>query len=150
MQESCDMAIPFLAPIQNESSVKEAAKMGGLPVLMMGFNCLLISWSGSTKDSVSNVIFFGVLGFAIILVLFSFRIRSGKIASLPNLSGLSTVFFCFSSIFLLFGNILQNGVAAGGMMSAIGLVIPTMAMLLSVNGQRGWNWLRKNYRTMTL
>lgn len=138
------MGSSFWMPVNDEASARDAVKMGGLPILLIGFNTLVFCLIGFLQGSLSNTLVIGGVILSLLLVVFSFRIRSGKAGSLPYLSALFLIFFVLSALFSLIGNILQGGAVVGGVMFVVGLIVPVLAMLLSISGLRGWNWLRKN------
>jgi heme/copper-type cytochrome/quinol oxidase subunit 4 len=138
----------FWLPVYDEDSAREATKMGGLPVLLLGANVALFSWLEFSKKAISGEAAIVGLVVSVVLIVFAFRIRANRVASLPYLVALALIFFVVNAIFSFFVGLIVNGVFVGGVTFVVTMIVPIFATLLAVSGIRGWLWLRKNKMKM--
>ncbi|WP_322890478.1 MULTISPECIES: hypothetical protein [unclassified Yoonia] len=92
----------------DEKSAKEAAKMAGLPVLLLGANALILALSGLVNQSASMTVAGSYLTMALCLSFIAFRIRAGHAGWIP-LAGLLFLVFIAVSVCRL----IRSGKLAG-------------------------------------
>ena len=138
----------FWLPIYNQDSAETAMKMGGLPILILGLNIALISTTNFMNTQITKGLFLTGLITALILIVFSFRIRGNKTASLPYLTGLFLCFFIVNTFISFVYSIALHGLSAGSTMFVITWIIPIFASLFAISELRGWWWMKKNNISM--
>ncbi|WP_338550326.1 hypothetical protein [Roseovarius phycicola] len=133
----------------DESSAKEAVKMAGLPILIMGANVALLTLV-SLVQPVPNLAFAGVTAFiALLLFVLAFRIRAGHASRVPVAVFLFVAFFVGNAVFSYWAwKVLGSGQSTGAGL-VMGWIVPTICMILVVAGLRGWIWLKANKAVTT-
>ncbi len=134
----------FWIVMRDEISAKEAVKMSGLPVLVMGGN-LMVMGSIALAQSAQNMTFSAAVGvLAILLILMSFRIRAGH-------SGWLALVLILFGVFLG-GTAYISAIAWTTATQPFGITLQLIAswivqlfcIALVGAGLRGWHWLRKH------
>ncbi len=139
-----DTATParFWVPITDEAAAREALKMGGLPILGLGVSLLFLARTSFVATTLPLGFISIYLVLAAVFIVFAFRIRSGKAASLPYLAA---AFFCFITVELVFSFIYSAGSVGEGW-AEISVVlthaVTFLAAFMAVRGVRGWRYLK--------
>ncbi|MEE9454193.1 MAG: hypothetical protein V3V13_07415 [Paracoccaceae bacterium] len=128
----------------DKESAETSARMAGLPVLILGINagvfaCINILGATSTKPTaIASMLI------SIILIIFAFRIRSARYASLPYLSALFLLFTIYNMGNDVYFYLYTSGFQLETVAIIIGWIVPVFASALSISGLRGWHWLKHN------
>ena len=80
--------------------------MGGLPILALGDSVIVLARTGFTATTMHLGIILAYVVVGLIFIVFSFRLRQGRAASLPYLVA---GFFCFSIADLVFAFVFSVG-----------------------------------------
>lgn len=128
----------------DEDSAREAVKMGGLPVLVMGANAALTSLLAffQTPQNLAIVTWCAII--ALLLIIIAFRIRAEKLAWVPFALVMFAVFLVVNAFF----SYIVWKAAGGGLINAVqimrGWIIPLICIFLALSGFKGWLWLKAN------
>jgi hypothetical protein len=131
------------APIISEETAREAVKMGGLPILALGASVIVLARTGFTATTIHLAVILAYLIVGLIFIVFAFRIRKGRAASLPYLVA---IFFCFSIAELFFAFVFSAGSVGEGWAEISVIlthIVTFIAAFLAIKGLRGWWYLRK-------
>jgi len=129
---------------QDEASAREAVKMAGLPILVLGGNGFLFSLLllTATPPNPAGAAISALI--AILLVVLAFRIRAGRAAWVP----LSFLLFCLfigaNAVSAYLAWAISGGPGLTGAQIVMGWIVPLICLILSLAGLRGWIWLRAN------
>ncbi|WP_155122062.1 hypothetical protein [Martelella mediterranea] len=134
----------YWLPVDDEESARDAVKMSGLPVLVMGLNFVILSLFPSPYQATSDYssVISGVV--ALVLIFVAFRIRGGHAGLVPGTTSLFCVFIVLNAVLPYIGYFLAGGRDLDLFRLTISLIIPAICAALALNGWRGWRWLRKN------
>jgi len=119
-------------------------KMGGLPVLILGASMLFLGLTIFTETLLPAELAIVSVVLGLVFIVFSFRIRQGRSASLPYLIG---AFLAYVVVELGMALVLSVGIFGIGV-SNIAVVLALhaatfLAVALAARGLRGWRYMRQ-------
>lgn len=128
--------------VQDEASARDAVRMSGLPVLLMGANAALFALVTSVRPVSNPILLVSSVAIAFLLVLLAFRIRAGHAAWIPFVLILFAAFlgvsgFSSYSLWRLAGKTQTSGAHL-----VLSWIIPIICLVLVIGGFRGWRWLK--------
>ena len=132
----------YWIPVIDEASARDAIRMSGLPILLMGANAALLALVTSVQPFPDTVMIASAVAIAFSLILLAFRIRAGHAAWIPFALILFAAFLgvnLFSS-YIGWQVAGQNTTVSGQIL--LGWIVPTICLILMVGGFRGWLWMR--------
>ncbi len=141
------MSSSFWMQVKDENTAREATKMGGLPIFMMGINIAIISYNLSGLNFIVSLVLYFV---SAVFIIFSFRIRSGKVASLLALNIIFIVFLFLNLSLLIYLIYFHELLAVSRGAVLAGIPINILLLLFSISGIRGWLWLKRNNFEMSM
>lgn len=132
----------YWAVVDDEPSARNAVRMAGLPVLLMGGVEAVAALTAAMETPADGNAALGSAAGAILLIALAFRLRGGHAGWVP----LVVLIFMIMLALRLWVSIAawnaagQNGIAGAGLL--IGWIIPLICLALMLGGLRGWLWLR--------
>jgi|GEM_PF-2862299 len=140
-----DQPIPtgYWAPITDEATARDAVKMGGLPILALGVSLIFLARTAFVSTTMPLALVALYLAAAAVFIVFAFRIRSGRAASLPYLAAL---FFGFVLVELVLSFVYPVGsvdLGWSGFSIILNHLVTFLAAALAYRGLRGWRFLRR-------
>lgn len=126
----------YWASVDDESSARDAVRMAGLPVLIMAATEGLRALT-QVIDGDQGAMWVSA-GFAALLTVVAFRLRSGHAAWVPLVFLLFAVMTGFRLMQLVEG----WNAAVIVIQLLTGWIIPLLCALLMIGGLRGWLWMR--------
>ncbi|MDT0683453.1 hypothetical protein RM543_12220 [Roseicyclus sp. F158] len=130
--------------LEDRASARNAVRMSGLPVLLMGANAALLALVSSVRPFPDMAVVSSAAAIAALLVLMAFRIRAGHAAWIPFASMLFIAFLGVSLFSSYIGWQVAGGNPTTGAQILLGWIIPAICLILMVSGLRGWFWMRQN------
>ncbi len=128
----------------DQASALEAVRMAGLPLLLMGFNLLVLALLTLSASPSLAAFALGMLGTALACIILAFRLRGGHAGWVPIVALLFVTYLAASlalTIFVTRASAIPN---MSGTMIVTQWVIPIICLILISAGIRGWLWLRAN------
>ena len=122
----------------DETSAKEAVKMAGLPILIMGANAALLTLISLVKpgsDLTTTTISAAV---ALSLIILAFRIRAGNAAWMPIACILFIVFTATSAVSSYFIWKITGANHITGTQVVMSWVVPAICVVFTLAGFKGW------------
>ena len=118
----------FWIDVTDAATAREAVRMAGLPVLLIGASFGLSALSGVMAPDPQYLSAAALATAAAVLVVIAFAIRAGRAALVP-------VAVTFCTVVL---------VARIALLPTALAIVPILALLLCISGLRGWLWLRRH------
>lgn len=144
-----DRLFGYWISVHDETSARDAVRMAGLPILLLGVNAIITFVMAGANAAPSLVAWItGAVG--VLLIVMAFRIRSGHAAWIPVAFLLYGTFFAATLVNAAMA--LQSGDAGrmNGAALLINWVIPILCLIFTIGGLRGWRWLMNHKVRMTL
>lgn len=132
----------------DEDSAKNAIKMAGLPVLLLGGNVALSAFFAFFQRIPNLTVASWCAVISLLLICIAFRIRAGKTGWMPFVLVLFAADFILSAIYTYI--MLMNAQGLGGADTRVYVkvfaswVVPLICSVLIIAGFKGWLWLRAN------
>ena len=135
----------YWAAVEDEPSARNAVRMAGLPVLLVGGAealTALIAAIDTPPDS-NTAISSAVV--AVLLIIVAFRLRGGHAGWVPLvvLGFVILLALRVPASIAAWNAAGRNGIAVGTEL-LVGWIIPLLCLTLMLGGLRGWLWLRAN------
>lgn len=135
--------------VKDEAGAKEAVRMSGLPVLLLGANAALLALILSVQTLPDMITIASAAIIAVLLVLLAFRMRAGHAAWIPFAIILFVAFFGASLFSSYIGWRVAGETSTASVQILLGWIIPVICSILMVGGFRGWRWMRGNKARLT-
>lgn len=129
----------FWLPVHDEPSARDAVRMSGLPVLIIGANAALFALLASDSAQIMSS---SAIAFS--LILLAFRIRAGHAAWVPFALLLFIAFLLSNTVLSYLGWHMAGRTQVGIAQAILSWIIPTICLALAISGWRGWRWLKMN------
>lgn len=139
----------YWSPVRDEASARQAVRMAGLPVLVMGWNAALLALVAAVQPAPDVTLLASSAAVACLLILLAFRIRAGHAAWVPVAMILFLAFLAATAGLSVIGGYLADGSGASTLQTLAGWIIPVLCLVLAVGGWRGWRWLRQHGRALS-
>lgn len=134
----------YWMPVADEAGARDAVRMSGLPVLLMGANAALLALVASAQPVPDPVVIASSATIAALLILLAFRIRAGHAAWIPFALMLFAAFSGANLLFSYIGWRVAGKTPAASAQLLLGWVVPALCLILVAGGFRGWLWMRAN------
>ena len=126
----------------DEASARDAVKMAGLPILIVGINALLLALM-TAANPVGDMTTAGIsAALACLMFVLAFRIRAGHAAWVPVAAVLFVLFVGFNALSGYIAWKTTGGGQTTGAQIVLGWIVPMICMVFTVAGLKGWLWLR--------
>ena len=126
----------------DEESAKEAVKMAGLPVLIMGCNAALTALLALSQQTPDLTLAALSAAISLALIVVAFRIRAEKFGWIPSVLVLFAAFLVISA-FSAYVALMDFGIARiNGVQIVTSWIVPLICSVLMVAGFKGWLWLK--------
>ncbi|MEJ8561010.1 hypothetical protein QTO30_07095 [Yoonia sp. GPGPB17] len=126
----------------DEESAKEAVKMAGLPVLLMGGNAALTALIALSQQSPDLTLATSCAAISLPLIAIAFRIRAEKSGWIPSVVVLFAAFLILSAL-SGYVALMDVGIERiGGVQIVTSWIVPLICSVLMVAGFKGWLWLK--------
>lgn len=132
----------YWLPVHDEASARDAVRMSGLPVLIMGANAALFALVEAVQPAPYAALLASSVAIACILILLAFRIRAGHAAWIPFALVLFVVFLAANAFLAYLGWHLAGRTLAGTSQVILSWIVPVICLVLILGGFRGWRWLK--------
>ncbi len=131
-------------PITSEASAREAVKMGGLPLFILGFSMLILAITIFSETVWPIGLAFGSVALGIAFIIFAFRIRQDRPASLPYLIAIFLVYVIVEFVVVVVLSVGIFGAGLGNLMLIVATHLVTfLAVAFAVRGLQGWRYLKR-------
>ncbi|MHA3913474.1 hypothetical protein [Halovulum sp. GXIMD14793] len=134
----------FWLPVYDEKTAREAVKMSGLPVLVMGGNAALFALISAVGPTPSYGLATCFAAISLVLIVLAFRIRAGWASAVPIMMTLFVIFVVLNIYLSLTDYRLSGGGGVNAVRITLAWVIPAFCTALAFGG---WRWLQKNRPT---
>ena len=126
----------------DEESAKEAVKMAGLPVLIMGCNAALTALLALSQQTPDLTLAALSAAISLALIVVAFRIRAEKSGWIPSVLVLFAAFLVISA-FSAYVALMDFEIARiNGVQIVTSWIVPLICSVLMVAGFKGWLWLK--------
>lgn len=139
----------YWLPVRDDASARDAARMAGLPVLVVGANAALFALMEAVQPAPYAPFLALAAATACILILIAFRIRAGHAAWIPFALILFLVFLTANSLLTYLEWELVGRTQAATGLAMLSWIIPVICLILILGGLRGWRWLRAHNSKMS-
>ena len=126
----------------DEESAKEAIKMAGLPVLVMGSNAALTALIALSQQTPDLTLAAWCAAISLLLIIVAFRIRADKSGWMPLVIALFAAFLVISALTAYIA-LMDVGIAGiSGVQIVTSWIVPLICSVLMAAGFKGWLWLK--------
>lgn len=126
----------------DEESAKEAIKMAGLPVLVMGGNAALTALIALSEQSPDLTLAGWCAAISLPLIIIAFRIRAEKSGWMPSVLVLFAAFLGINVLTAYIALMDVGIVGISGVQIVTSWIVPLICSVLMAAGFKGWLWLR--------
>ena len=126
----------------DEASAKEAIKMAGLPVLLMGCNAALTALIELFQPTPNLTLALWCAVISLLLIIVAFRIRAEKSGWMPLVLSLFAAFLVISALAAYIAFVEVGAARISGVQIVTSWIVPLICSVLMVAGFKGWLWLK--------
>lgn len=130
--------------VTDEDSARDAVRMSGLPILVMGANAALLALLIAVRPLPDTGMIASAAVIATLLILLAFRIRAGHAAWIPFVLILFVAFLAASQFSAYIGWRLAGETPTASAHILLSWIVPAICTILMINGFQGWLWMRAN------